>query len=166
MKSGSDQGLHSKAKKTDVGVHKFVVTSDSYLHPHVHKLHQIPPVKIPAWADFCSVSRALSVQSNNLPSSLHRRDWTTTHLVYLYIPRVPTSLLFRVMPHSRPRRHHQLAKISEESMTVDERERQPLLLQQVKSREDVYQDADLPEDWCFAYKWGIVALLAFMAFTV
>jgi pyridoxine/pyridoxamine 5'-phosphate oxidase len=69
------------------------------------------------------------------------------------------------MPHSRPRRHHQLAKISEESMTVDERERQPLL-QQVKSRENVYQDADLPEDWCFAYKWGIVALLAFMAFTV
>ena len=67
------------------------------------------------------------------------------------------------MPHTRPRRH-QLAKISEESMTVDA-ERQ-LLLQQVKSREDVYEDADLPEDWCFAYKWGVVALLAFMAFTV
>lgn len=66
------------------------------------------------------------------------------------------------MYHTRARRH-QLAKISEESMTVDER--QPLL-QQVKSREDVYENADLPEDWCFAYKWGIVALLAFMAFTV
>lgn len=66
------------------------------------------------------------------------------------------------MPHTRPRRH-QLAKISEESMAVDER--QPLL-HQVKSREDVYDEPDLPEDWSLAYKWGIVALLAFMAFTV
>jgi len=66
------------------------------------------------------------------------------------------------MPHTRPRRH-KLAKISEESMAVDER--QPLL-HQVKSREDVYDEVDLPEDWCLAYKWGIVALLAFMAFTV
>jgi len=66
------------------------------------------------------------------------------------------------MPHTRPRRH-QLAKISEESMAVDER--QPLL-HQVKSREDVYDEVDLPEDWCLAYKWGIVALLASMAFTV
>jgi len=48
-------------------------------------------------------------------------------------------------------------------MTVDERSP---LLRQVKSREDVYDDADLPEDWSLAYKWGIVALLAFMAFTV
>lgn len=44
-------------------------------------------------------------------------------------------------------------------------ERQPLL-RQVKSREDVYEDVQLPEEWGFAYKWGIVALLAFMAFTV
>lgn len=50
-----------------------------------------------------------------------------------------------------------------DDMTADER--QPLL-RQVKSREDVYDDIDLPEDWSLAYKWGIVALLAFMAFAV
>lgn len=49
-------------------------------------------------------------------------------------------------------------------MTVDG-ERQPLL-RQVKSREDVYDDVVLPERWSFAYKWGVVALLAFTAFTV
>ena len=66
------------------------------------------------------------------------------------------------MPYSRTRRQT-LAKISEESMTVDER--QPLL-RQVKSREEVYDDVVLPEEWSFAYKWGLVALLAFTAFTV
>lgn len=53
--------------------------------------------------------------------------------------------------------------VDAEDMTADER--QPLL-RQVKSREDVYDEVDLPEDWGLAYKWGIVALLAFMAFTV
>jgi hypothetical protein len=94
--------------------------------------------------------------------SLYRRDLAIRFLG-IYYSSGPSSPPLRVMPHTRPRRH-QLAKISEESMTVDA-ERQPLL-QQVKSREDVYEDADLPEDWCFAYKWGVVALLAFMAFTV
>ena len=77
---------------------------------------------------------------------------------------IPVSLYitFCYMPSSRTRRQT-LAKISEESMTVDER--QPLL-RQVKSREEVYDDVVLPEQWSFAYKWGLVALLAFTAFTV
>ena len=48
-------------------------------------------------------------------------------------------------------------------MTVNER--QPLL-RQVKSREEVYDDVVFPEEWSFAYKWVLVALLAFTAFTV
>ena len=48
-------------------------------------------------------------------------------------------------------------------MTVDER--QPLL-RQVKSREEAYDEIVLPEDWSLAYRWGLVALLAFTAFTV
>lgn len=31
---------------------------------------------------------------------------------------------------------------------------------------DPYGDSDNPRDWPKAYKWGIVGLLAFMAFTV
>jgi hypothetical protein len=66
------------------------------------------------------------------------------------------------MPSSRSRRHT-LAKISEESMTVDER--QPLL-HQVKSRDEAYGNVVLPEEWSLAYRWGLVTLLAFTAFTV
>jgi hypothetical protein len=82
--------------------------------------------------------------------------------IYIYIFRAHCAT-FCWMPYSRSRRHT-LAKISEESMTVDH-ERQPLL-RQVKSRDEVYDDVVLPEEWSLAYKWGLVALLAFTAFTV
>jgi hypothetical protein len=49
-------------------------------------------------------------------------------------------------------------------MTVDH-ERQPLL-RQVKSRDEIYDDVVLPEEWSLLYKWGLVSLLAFTAFTV
>jgi hypothetical protein len=83
--------------------------------------------------------------------------------IYIYIYSGPTVPLLCWMPYSRTRRHT-LAKISEESMTVDH-ERQPLL-HQVKSRDEVYDDVVLPEEWSLAYRWGLVALLAFTAFTV
>lgn len=44
-------------------------------------------------------------------------------------------------------------------------ERQPLL-QSTDDHENEAKSADLPEHWSALYRWGVAALLAFMAFTV
>lgn len=51
-------------------------------------------------------------------------------------------------------------------MTATEDETQPLLRPVKDSRNDATHNPDLPENWSLLYRWSIVALLAFLAFTV
>lgn len=52
----------------------------------------------------------------------------------------------------------------EDERSVDERERMPLL--RVTKSNDPAIKHHLPQHWGLAYRWGIVGLLALMAFTV